>query len=348
MHLPPLAEFFLERVFPFICSPEYDAPIFFTTDEFVADQCMRDNQSNRFSHGSVTQRVGLWYIRACTLFVISPHFVSLPSHAFEIYRARNLFWPSPSSPYFLFYLSFLSVYLSPPRGPQSQLYAQFFSLTMLEEGKTLQDFHQRVERDCLPTFMRGLCYWPLVGVVNFKFVPVVNRPGVSSIAGLFWSIYLSHRANSEMEDDDMVEVVETLGRATVVRPLEESARPSSAAAAAIAPAMAAEPLSPADVGNEPSPSSSDIAVLAGGLAGGSVAGSDARRGKEARAAGVVGGVTATDRRGVVDVRGANGVVGAVATAEAEAAAKAGEAGETTPGRTRRKRKVVRRTTVVSY
>ncbi|CAM9636283.1 unnamed protein product, partial [Sphacelaria rigidula] len=172
------------------------------------------------------------------------------------------------------------------------LYAQFFSLTMLEEGKTLQDFHQRVERDCLPTFMRGLCYWPLVGVVNFKFVPVVNRPGVSSIAGLFWSIYLSHRANSEMEDDDMVEVVETLGRATVVRPLEESARPSSAAAAAIAPAMAAEPLSPADVGNEPSPSSSDIAVLAGGLAGGSVAGSDARRGKEARAAGVVGGVTA--------------------------------------------------------
>lgn len=149
-----------------------------------------------------------------------------------------------------------------------------------------------------------------------------------------------------MEEEEVVEGVETLGRATVVRPLEESARPSSAAAA-ITPATAAGALSPADVGDAPL-SSPDVAVLAGGLAGGMVAGSDARRGKEARAAGVVRAVTATDRRGVVDIRGADREVGAVATAEAEAVGKAGDAGETTPGRTRRKKKVVRRTTVVSY
>lgn len=42
------------------------------------------------------------------------------------------------------------------------------SVTMQEEGNTIEDFHQRVDRDYFPTFRAGLLYWLLMGIINFK------------------------------------------------------------------------------------------------------------------------------------------------------------------------------------
>ncbi|CAM9519510.1 unnamed protein product, partial [Choristocarpus tenellus] len=72
--------------------------------------------------------------------------------------------------------------------------AQFTALTLLE-GKGAVDVQHRLDQDLVPTLKAGICYWPFVGLFSSRYVPVMNRPAVSAFAGVFWNVYLSHRAH---------------------------------------------------------------------------------------------------------------------------------------------------------
>ncbi|CAM9868679.1 unnamed protein product [Discosporangium mesarthrocarpum] len=72
---------------------------------------------------------------------------------------------------------------------------QFASLTLLDMGKGLADVRVKLEGELVPTLKVSTCFWPLVGIVSFRFIPVINRPAMNGFAGFFWNIYLSHQAN---------------------------------------------------------------------------------------------------------------------------------------------------------
>ncbi|CAN0469203.1 unnamed protein product, partial [Laminaria digitata] len=102
---------------------------------------------------------------------------------------------------------------------QKQLASQFASLTLLEEGKTMDDVRRKLSHDFAPTLKNGLCYWPLVGMLNAAFVPVLSRPAVSSFAGVFWNVYISYQANHNGME---------VGELSVVYPLTEAESPRAA------------------------------------------------------------------------------------------------------------------------
>ncbi|KAG5190695.1 hypothetical protein JKP88DRAFT_352606 [Tribonema minus] len=118
---------------------------------------------------------------------------------------------------------------------------QFASMTLME-GKGWDAVDRKIRQDLLETTAAGACYWPFVGLLNSRFVPVTNRPVVGSFAGLFWNIYLSHKAN---ESDLVVDVALTpeqevlLAEHIVESPGGSAPQPAVAAAAATAAAVAA-------------------------------------------------------------------------------------------------------------
>lgn len=125
--------------------------------------------------------------------------------------------------------------LAPPLGAL-QLAVQFASLTLLEEGKTMEDVRCRLSEDLGPTIKIGICYWPTVGILCSRFVPVMNRPGVSSIAGLFWNIYISHQANHKQVTDEGTPVSHSSENAKA--PDEDTLRDSTTGAVGVVNAPA--------------------------------------------------------------------------------------------------------------
>lgn len=93
-----------------------------------------------------------------------------------------------------------------------QLAAQFTSLTLLEEGKTMDDVRHRLSQDFIPTLKTGACYWPFIGALNSAFIPVLSRPAFSSFTGVFWNVYISYQANHNGMEVGDVGVVYTRKR----------------------------------------------------------------------------------------------------------------------------------------
>ena len=52
------------------------------------------------------------------------------------------------------------------------------------------------------TWATGALYWPFVMFLNFKFVPIRNRPLVGSLAGSFWSVWMAYQANKNIQNKD--------------------------------------------------------------------------------------------------------------------------------------------------
>ena len=77
----------------------------------------------------------------------------------------------------------------------------------------MDDVRRKLSHDFAPTLKNGLCYWPLVGMLNAAFVPVLSRPAVSSFAGVFWNVYISYQANHNGME---------VGELSVVYPLTEA------------------------------------------------------------------------------------------------------------------------------
>ena len=83
----------------------------------------------------------------------------------------------------------------------------------MEGGKSMEDVQHKLFRDLTPTIKNAYCYWPVVSVMNTLFVSVINRPAMSSFAGVFWNIYMSYQANHNGLD---------LGEVSEVLPLVEA------------------------------------------------------------------------------------------------------------------------------
>ena len=76
-----------------------------------------------------------------------------------------------------------------------------FVSTGLVRGQSFDSILQRIQEQWLPTWQRGITFWPFVHVLNFRFVSVPYQPIVSHAASVCWQVVLSHRTNMQLEPE---------------------------------------------------------------------------------------------------------------------------------------------------
>ena len=67
-------------------------------------------------------------------------------------------------------------------------------------GQSTDFIRQRIQDQWLPTWQRGITFWPFVHILNFRFVPVHNQPIVSHFASVCWQVVLSNRTNMQLKE----------------------------------------------------------------------------------------------------------------------------------------------------
>ncbi|CAB1103441.1 unnamed protein product [Ectocarpus sp. CCAP 1310/34] len=215
-----------------------------------------------------TERKFAWdHTRTMRMGITGAFFVTPASFAWNMYAERLA--PGRSLRAVMTKLG-VSVAVLPP-----MLAAQFASLTLLEEGKTMGDVRTKLSRDFTPTLKNAILFWPVVSVINSTFVPVLSRPVFSSFVGVFWNVYISYQANhngmevgelsvvypAEQKEEGEEEAAVVTGAAAIA--LAEKAAEKQAIAAATAAVLAAEQVAEVSVG-----ASANAATGAGETAGG--------------------------------------------------------------------------------
>ena len=66
----------------------------------------------------------------------------------------------------------------------------YFYLIGLMEGRSLQYIHDKISREFVMVMMMNYKVWPLVNVLNFKYVPPQLRVLFGNIVGIFWTAYV--------------------------------------------------------------------------------------------------------------------------------------------------------------
>ena len=66
----------------------------------------------------------------------------------------------------------------------------YFYVIGLLEGRSLQFIHDKIAREFVLVMMMNYKVWPLVNVLNFKFVPPNLRVLFGNIVGIFWTAYV--------------------------------------------------------------------------------------------------------------------------------------------------------------
>ena len=66
----------------------------------------------------------------------------------------------------------------------------YFYVIGLMEGRSLQYIHDKISREFLLVMMMNYKVWPLVNVLNFKYVPANLRVLFGNIVGIFWTAYV--------------------------------------------------------------------------------------------------------------------------------------------------------------
>jgi len=66
----------------------------------------------------------------------------------------------------------------------------YFYVIGLMEGRSLQFIHDKISREFLLVMMMNYRVWPLVNVLNFKYVPPNLRVLFGNIVGIFWTAYV--------------------------------------------------------------------------------------------------------------------------------------------------------------
>ena len=64
----------------------------------------------------------------------------------------------------------------------------------------LAQWPQKIRQDLLATWASGLCYWPIVDLICYGFVPFKWIPLGYNVASFFWTIYLSIQAARVVTD----------------------------------------------------------------------------------------------------------------------------------------------------
>lgn len=65
-----------------------------------------------------------------------------------------------------------------------------FTFITLLKGESFHEAKIKVKNDTPQTFLAGMCYWPFISFMNFRFIPLDYRPFVASLAGAIWNVYI--------------------------------------------------------------------------------------------------------------------------------------------------------------
>lgn len=68
----------------------------------------------------------------------------------------------------------------------------FFTIMSLLEGKNFSQACDEVADKFPGTFKVGVCYWPVIQVINFSFVKERNRVPFVAMASFVWTIFLAY------------------------------------------------------------------------------------------------------------------------------------------------------------
>lgn len=81
----------------------------------------------------------------------------------------------------------------------------FFTILTLTETPTLEALTSRLKERYVSTLFSLWCVWPIVQVINFKYVPLSKRVLVVGGVGTMWSIYLSFIGNEKSKEKAKLE-----------------------------------------------------------------------------------------------------------------------------------------------
>ena len=61
----------------------------------------------------------------------------------------------------------------------------------------MSSFQQQMDKSFVSTYMADLCVWPLVNVLNFRYVPLHYRPSFVGVAQIAWQAYMSRVSHAQ-------------------------------------------------------------------------------------------------------------------------------------------------------
>lgn len=82
----------------------------------------------------------------------------------------------------------------------------FFTYNSLLQGENCEQIVARLKRDLLPTLVTSAMYWPFCDFATFRFIPVPLQPLMNSSSAYFWTIYLTYRANSKIDNHELTAI----------------------------------------------------------------------------------------------------------------------------------------------
>jgi protein Mpv17 len=88
-------------------------------------------------------------------------------------------------------LGFLPIYLG-----------SFVGLIAALRGDAPADIARLLRRDMGPMLAASYVVWPVVQIVNFRFVPLRHRVLLINVVCLFWNTYISWRAEQQLNGDE--------------------------------------------------------------------------------------------------------------------------------------------------
>ena len=72
-----------------------------------------------------------------------------------------------------------------------------FAATSTIKGRP-QDAPARIREHLVPTWLLGTSYWPIVHLLNFKFIPPAHQSLVAHFASVWWMVQISAASNSKL------------------------------------------------------------------------------------------------------------------------------------------------------
>ncbi|KAK4352178.1 hypothetical protein RND71_027696 [Anisodus tanguticus] len=69
------------------------------------------------------------------------------------------------------------------------------------QGENGEEVAARLNRDLLPTMIKGLMYWPMCDFLTYKVIPVHLQPLINSTFSSAWTIYLMYVASLKKAAD---------------------------------------------------------------------------------------------------------------------------------------------------
>ncbi|KAI9311710.1 putative integral membrane protein, Mpv17/PMP22 family [Dichotomocladium elegans] len=84
--------------------------------------------------------------------------------------------------------------------------AIFFTVMGLAESGKWEGVQEKFRDAFKPALMANYTVWPLVQLINFKFMPLQYRLPFVSALGILWNAYLSWINNASKEEEKMIEL----------------------------------------------------------------------------------------------------------------------------------------------